>query len=160
MPLSDSDPSRVAAHRCDRSTRPATSKRLCDRSDRVSSSAYRRRRPRNAAIRCLVRSLESRAGRRAVPSSFCQRVFVFTRMQIADLVADLRIDLVESEVASDADGVLDRFRVRAAVADDASAIDPEERGAAVFGVIHALNEALERALHEERSGLAHWSFVQ
>src|SRR5437667_170452 len=50
MPLSDSIPSRVAAHRCDRSTRPANSKRLCDRSDRVSSSAYRPHRPRNAAL--------------------------------------------------------------------------------------------------------------
>ena len=62
--------------------------------------------------------------------------------------------LVHGEVAGDADGVLDRLRVRAAVADDAAAVDAEERRAAVLGVVDALLDVVERALEQQRADLA------
>jgi len=37
---------------------------------------------------------------------------------------DFFVDPVDGEVAGHADGVLDRFRIRAAVADDAAALTP------------------------------------
>ena len=61
--------------------------------------------------------------------------------------ADLR------EAVGDADGVLHRHRVRAAVADERDAVDPEQRRAAVLRVVHAPTQPLERPGHQRRAEL-------
>src|SRR5688572_26713978 len=82
------------------------------------------------------------------------RACVLSCVEIADLRPDLRVDLVVDEVARDAHGVLDRLRVGAAVADDAAAVDAEERRAAVLGVVDALLEVVHRPLEHQRADLA------
>jgi hypothetical protein len=52
---------------------------------------------------------------------------VLACVQVGDLRLNLLVDPVGREPARDADGVLDRLRIRAAVADDAAAFDAEER---------------------------------
>ena len=77
--------------------------------------------------------------------------------RIADLLADLGVDAVRGEVAGDADGVLDRLGVRAAVGDDAAAFDAEERRAAVFGVVDPLLDVVERALRAAARRSCAWT---
>lgn len=66
-----------------------------------------------------------------------------------DLRLDLLLDPVRDELPGPKDGVADGGRVGPAVADDADAVDAEELGTAVFGVIHLLVDLFQVPLHEE-----------
>src|SRR5438105_8703873 len=83
-----------------------------------------------------------------------ERRVVLARMQVGNALLNLLIDLIHGEVVGDANRVLDRFRVRASVTDDAAAAHAEERRAAVLGVVHSLFQSVERALREQRADLA------
>ena len=50
------------------------------------------------------------------------------------------IDMAAGEIDRDADGVLDRVGIGSAVADDAHALDSEQRGAAELRIVYSLLE--------------------
>src|SRR5436305_3869999 len=74
---------------------------------------------------------------------------VLLALQLRDLVVDLPVQLGGRELDRPADGVLDRMGVRAAVADEAAAVDPEEGGGAVLAVVDPGAEAVEGGLGEQ-----------
>src|SRR5205085_9966593 len=79
---------------------------------------------------------------------------VLVLVQLEHLGADLLVDAVAREVVCHAHGVLDGLCVRAAVADDASALHAQQRRAAVFRVIPPLLQATEGAPRQGRAGRA------
>ena len=56
--------------------------------------------------------------------------------------------------------ILDRERRARAVGDDANAVDAEERGAAVFLVVHLFPDRAKGILREVGAGHAHWLLDQ
>src|SRR5689334_4279558 len=72
----------------------------------------------------------------------------------AQLALNLFVDLTRRELGRDADGVLDRIRVRTAVRNNADSPDAEQRRSAVFRIIQALLEFFESLPGEHIPDLA------
>src|SRR5579884_4514915 len=66
-----------------------------------------------------------------------------------DLLLDQPIDPAAIRLLRDADGIFDRLSRRAAVADDADAVDSEEGCSAIFGVIDLFSEAGKSRLEKK-----------
>src|SRR6185295_15288696 len=65
-------------------------------------------------------------------------------VQLGQLVANFFVHAPFGELDRAADGVADRPRRRAAVADETAPLDAEQRGGAVFGVVGAGAETVDR----------------
>ena len=89
-------------------------------------------------------TMETRPSKRFMRATPLEGVLV-----AEDLRLDLVLDPVGDELPGPADGVADGGRVGPAVADDADAVDAEELGAAVFGIVDLLVDLLQVPLHEE-----------
>src|SRR5262249_52331486 len=74
-------------------------------------------------------------------------------VDLGHLVADLDRQVGRGELDGAADGVLHGAGVRAAVADEAAAVDPEEGRGAVLAVVGAGADGVEGGLGEEVAGL-------
>src|SRR5688572_23649772 len=89
----------------------------------------------------------SRALIRVVSSGLSEQPRLLA-VQLGDLVLDLAVEPRCRELHGAADRVLDGPGVGPPVADEAAAVDSEERRGAVLAVIGALPEAVERGLGE------------
>src|SRR5512147_2867629 len=76
-----------------------------------------------------------------------------------DVLANVFVDIAFGEFGSDPDSVLDRAVRRAAVADDADAVDADERRATVFRIVHPAFERTKRRPHQQIPELRNRAFL-
>src|SRR5262249_44213033 len=68
-----------------------------------------------------------------------------------DLLADVLVDALLHERGERVDGAAERPRAAGAVADEAHAVDPQQRGGAILLPVDARAQPAQRPLHEERA---------
>src|SRR5436190_12675668 len=88
------------------------------------------------------------------------RAGALLQSQLRKLSFDRIVYVVFAELAGDANGILNRIRIRPAMTDNGNSLDAKQRSAAEFGIIQTPLERAKRVLRENSADLCRKSAVQ
>src|SRR5690242_7764066 len=80
--------------------------------------------------------------------------------QLRELRFDIAIHVVFAEVVCDANGILDRIRIGAAMTNDSYSVDTQQRRSAILRIIETAPKRAECFLREDVSDLGGESLLQ